>query len=239
MGWSGYLIDLERDGRLATVKLFVTGTGTGVGKSWVTEALVRCYRSEGLSVAAVKPIETGCAPEPEDAQRLARAAGRPELASQPGFVRGLAPLAPWAAELGGEPAVPATADLVEAIRSSTEGADVRIAEGAGGPLVPVDRDRDVADLMSALGWPVLLVGLDGLGTLSHTLTAHEALTARGLRVAGVVLTKQGAELSQGTNREILDARLPCPVWSVGPWGSPEEGVQDVRELAEALRDGAE
>ncbi|MBO6939963.1 MAG: dethiobiotin synthase [Deltaproteobacteria bacterium] len=221
------------------MKLFVTGTGTGVGKSWVTEALVRCYRSDGLSVAAVKPIETGCEPEPEDARRLGLAAERPELANHPGFVRGTLPLSPWGAELEGEPPVPATEALVEVIRSSTQGADVRIAEGAGGPLVPIDRDRDVADLMVALGWPVLLVGLDGLGTLSHSLTAHEALSRRGLRVAGLVLTKQSAELSQGTNRQILAARLPCPVWSVGPWTSAEAGVGEVRDVAAALRDGAE
>ena len=233
------MIDVHAAGRLAIVKLFVTGTGTGVGKSWVTEALVRCYRGAGLSVAAVKPIETGCEPEAEDAQRLARACGRPSLSGFEGFVRRRAPLAPWAAELEGEPAVPTSLDLVEAIESATQGADVRIAEGAGGPLVPVDEHRDVADLMVALDWPVLLVGLDGLGTLSHTLSAYECLEGRGLRVVGVVLTRQGTELSQGTNRQILRARLPLEVWSVGPWSSPGEGVRELQDLARALRQGVE
>ena len=217
------------------VRLFVTGTGTGVGKSWVSEALVRSYRLDGLSVAAVKPIETGCDPDAEDAIRLADAAGDLRLASIEGFVRRRAPLAPWAAELEGESPTPSTQTLVAAIERATTGVDVRIAEGAGGPLVPLDGERDVADLMVALGWPVLLVGLDGLGTLSHTLSAHEALTHRGLDVVGVVLTRQGPELSQGTNRTILAARLPCPVSGVGPWTSPQDGVEEVRELAGALR----
>lgn len=219
----------------ARVQLFVTGTGTGVGKSWVTEALVRRYRADGLAVAAVKPLETGCVPDPEDALRLAHASGDAALAHLPGFVRRRAPLAPWAAELEGEPALPGTHELVKAIRSATGHAEVRIAEGAGGPLVPLDGERDVVHLMVALGWPVLLVGLDGLGTLSHTLSAHECLRGRGLEVAAVALTRQGEELSQQTNRTILAARLSCPVVTLGPWSSPEAGLEDVRELAARLR----
>lgn len=220
------------------MKLFVTGTGTGVGKSWVTTSLVHQLRSKGRSVLAVKPIETGCEPTPQDALQLARASGRPELADRPGFHRGSAPLAPWAAEMSGEPPVGATSSLAAAIRRATEGADDAIAEGAGGPLVPIDATRDVADLMSELAWPVLLVGLDGLGTLSHTLTAHESLAARGLSVLAVVLTRQGEELSQATNRAILAQRLPCPVWSVGPWTGPGEGASELEALASHLLSGS-
>ncbi len=216
------------------MKLFVTGTGTGVGKTWVTTALVRQLRSRGRTVAAVKPLETGCEPAPEDARTLAEASGRPALADQEGFHRGRAPLAPWAAELEGEAGVGRTETLVQAILRATEGADDAIAEGAGGPLVPLDADRDVADLIAALGWPVLLVGLDGLGTLSHTLTAHESLEARGLRLIGVVLTRQDQELSQGTNRTILERRLPCPVWSVGPWRAAEDGADQLEAAASHL-----
>lgn len=216
------------------MKLFVTGTGTGVGKTWVTTALVQSLRSRGRSVSAVKPIETGCEPTAQDARQLAEACGRTDLADHEGFHRGTAPLAPWAAEMGGEPGVGTTAILAAAVRAATAEADDAIAEGAGGPLVPIDATRDVADLMAALGWPVLLVGLDGLGTLSHTLTAHESLRARGLAVRAVVLTRQGEELSQGTNRAILEQRLPCPVWSVGPWTGPGEGASELDPVAESL-----
>jgi dethiobiotin synthetase len=216
------------------VKLFVTGSGTGVGKTWVTAALVAQLRSRGRTVAAVKPIETGCEPDAQDASLLAEACGNPALGSHTGFHRGRLPLAPWAAALEGEPSVRPTGELAQAILQATHGANDGIAEGAGGPLVPIDPERDVLDLMVTLGWPVLLVGLDGLGTLSHTLTAHESLEHRGLRVAAVVLTRQSKELSQGTNRTILEQRLPCPVWSVGPWTGPADGVAELEALASRL-----
>jgi len=212
----------------------VTGTGTGVGKTWVTAALVRQLRSRGRNVSAVKPIETGCEPIAQDALALARACGAPELAHHEGFHRGSAPLAPWAANLAGEPRVGPTSRLADAVRAATDAADDAIAEGAGGPLVPIDATRDVADLMAELAWPVLLVGLDGLGTLSHTLTAHESLVARGLSVLAVVLTRQAEELSQATNRTILEQRLPCPVWSVGPWTGPGEGAAQLEPVASQL-----
>lgn len=216
------------------MKLFVTGTGTGVGKTWVTTALVLALRARGRSVAAVKPIETGCEPEAADALALAEASGDAELARHAGFHRGHAPLAPWSAQLSGEAPVAGTHALAEAVRKATEESQDALAEGAGGPLVPIDEERDVADLMGALGWPTLLVGVDALGTLSHTLTAHESLHHRGLTVAAVVLTRRGEELSQRTNQTILERRLPCPVFSVGPWTAPADGREELDPLVSRL-----
>ena len=216
------------------MRVFITGTGTGVGKTWVTAALTEALVARGRVVAAMKPVETGCEPTPQDAALLAELSGRPELAGAEGFHRGKAPLAPLAAELEGEAAAPGARALAEAIERAAPEAEIVLVEGAGGPLVPLVAEEDFTDLALALRCPVLLVGLDGLGTLSHTLTAFEALTRRGLEVWGVVLTRQGSELSQGTNRRILEGRLPVPVWSVGPWSAPRGNGEAVEAIVAAL-----
>jgi len=88
-----------------TPGLFVGGTGTGVGKTYVARALARALsREAGRAVAALKPLETGCDPDPLDALALAGACGRPELAHHRGLYRVPPPLAPYAATLGGLPA---------------------------------------------------------------------------------------------------------------------------------------
>jgi len=193
-----------------TRRLFITGTGTGVGKTWVTRGLARAWTQAGRRVVAIKPVETGCAPDSADAIALARACGRPELAQAPGLHRGRAPLAPWAATLEGEPA-PDFEALVDSTAALCAGADIALIEGAGGLLVPLDADRDMADLARALDAELVLVGDDRLGVLSHVLTAADAARSRGLRIRAVVLTRAHPDPSQRTNARILGARLPCPV----------------------------
>lgn len=191
-------------------RLFISGTGTGVGKTWVTRGLARALVRRGVAVVALKPIETGCDPDPADALALARASGDVEAAHAPGLYRVRPPLAPWAATLEGEPALDLEA-LITAVGALTRGAEVALIEGAGGVRVPLDAERDVLDLVSALGATLLLVASDRLGVLSHVLTAYEAALARGLPVAAVVLTQPGDDPSVRTNARILAARLPCPI----------------------------
>jgi dethiobiotin synthetase len=196
-------------------RLFVSGTGTGVGKTWVTRGLARALARRGAAVVAVKPLETGCEPDPADAVALARACGRPELAQAPGLYRARLPLAPWAATLEGEPP-PDLDALVRTTRDLMAAADVALVEGAGGVRVPLDDERDVLDLVAALELPLLLVATDQLGVLSHALTAYEASIAHGVTVAAVVLTRGGRDPSCRTNARILAERLPCPVLAFPP-----------------------
>lgn len=195
------------------MNVFVSATGTGVGKTWMTTALARHLAGAGRRVAALKPIETGCEPEPLDAIALATACDRPELAHAAGFYRARLPLAPWAATAMGEPPPPAVADLVRAIHAASAGADDVIVEGAGGVLVPFDAENDLVDLALALGYPLLLVAPDVLGTLSHTRAAVEAAERRGARVAAIALTQPGPtpDLSASTNAELLARRLGRPI----------------------------
>ena len=185
-------------------RLFVTGTNTGVGKTFLTRGLARAAAHRGLKAAAVKPIETGCDPDPLDAIALARACGRSALAGVPGFYRARAALSPWAATLTGEPGCPRPQALVTTIE--TISSDFLLVEGAGGPLVPIAPDADVIDLAGLLDAQVLLVAPDELGCLSSTLTAAEAIRSRGLELERVILVRRETDPSQVHNAEILQAR---------------------------------
>ncbi len=172
--------------------LFVTATDTGVGKTEVACALVAAARAAGLDVGAMKPAQAGTAPgEPSDADRLGAAAGGgdpPELVCP---YRLAAPLAPAvAARLEGREI---RLDRILAVAGALAARHAAlVVEGAGGLLVPLTERETFADLAVALGLPVLVVARAGLGTVNHVALTVEALAARRLRLAGVVLNRNAA-----------------------------------------------
>jgi dethiobiotin synthetase len=196
--------------------LFISSTGTGVGKTFATRGLAAAMHAQGRRVAALKPIETGVVdPERTDAYALARACGRPELGDFPGLYRAKAPLAPYAAQLEGEPALPPLRALVDAVHHAARGSEFTLVEGAGGLLVPLDRRQSMADLIAALGLPLVMVAPNALGVLSHVLTAAECARSRGIELRALVLVdpaEPGHEPSMRTNAQILDERLGTPVF---------------------------
>jgi dethiobiotin synthetase len=172
--------------------LFVTGTDTGVGKTEVACALVAGWRARGLDVGVMKPAQSGVEDgEPTDADRLREAAGGadPLALVCPYSLR--APLAPAvAARLEGvEISLP---HLVACAGELARRHQALVVEGAGGLLVPLTESHTYADLAAALGFPVLLVARAGLGTVNHAALTCEALRARGIAVAGVVLNRATA-----------------------------------------------
>ena len=198
------------------MRFFVSGTGTGVGKTHVVRAVASALRARSEPVIALKPIETGCEPDPLDALALAAACGRPDVAHDPGFYRARPPLAPFAVELAGGPALDYPR-VLGATRSHLLDAPNVLIEGAGGILAPLDASRTMAELALDLGLPVLLVSIDALGTLSTTLSAVESARARGLTVAAIVLAQpQEGDRSMETNIDILRRRLKVPVHRF-PW----------------------
>lgn len=218
--------------------LFVTATGTGVGKTWVTRGVARAAFRAGRRFPAVKPIETGCAPDPLDAVALARACGRPALAHADGLYRARPSLSPYAASLEGDPPVPSLDALVRACAALAADADGVLVEGAGGLLVPLDATRTIADLARALALPLLVVAEDTLGVLSHVLTACESARARSLRLAGVVLTQREAsrdDASTRTNRRILAERLDAPVFSFPACRDDDDALADAADRAGLVR----
>jgi dethiobiotin synthetase len=166
--------------------LVVTGVGTGVGKTTLTQGLARALVRRGLRVAALKPFETGVVANPEDAMALARACGRPELAHAPGLYRAGPPLAPLSVELAGGRACDPVA-VADSVRSAAAGSDVTLVESAGGLAVPLTRTLLFADFAASLGWPLLLVARDELGVLSHVLAALEVARSRRLDVEVIAL----------------------------------------------------
>lgn len=197
--------------------LFISATGTNVGKTWVTRGLARGLVQKKLRVAAIKPIETGVSTSPADALALGHACMRPELAHAPGLIRARPPLAPYAAELEGAlPAVDHEA-LVQTIQELSVGSDIALIEGAGGLLAPITKKHTNADLAHALHAPLLLVARDALGTLSHTLTAIESAKHRGIALIGVALVRgpwSAGDVSCATNFRILQERVHVPVLTV-------------------------
>lgn len=171
--------------------LFVTGTDTDAGKTWVTGGIAAELRRRGLDILPAKPVQTGCvngnAPDLDLALSLCGAAVSRELRALLCPVRFSTPCSPdLAAELEG-----ASIDLANLVSSMKELAASRslIAEGAGGVLVPLGGGRTMMDLMAGLGWPVVLVVRNRLGCINHSLLSLRALKAAGLAVAGVVMNQ--------------------------------------------------
>jgi dethiobiotin synthetase len=160
-------------------------------------ALVAALRADGVDAAAFKPVVTGLddpnsspPTRPADHELLAAAAGRPAAEIAP-LRFGPAVSPHLAAELAGTAIEPAA--LVAAARAVR--ADVVVAEGVGGLLVPLTLGYTIRDLALDLGWPVIVAARPGLGTINHSLLTIEAARAAGLDVRAVVLTPWPAEPS--------------------------------------------
>ena len=173
--------------------LFVTGTGTDIGKTHVACALIQAVRARGLSVDAFKPVVSGFDPKDaagSDPARLAAALGAPGDVFRIAPRRYLAPLSPnIAARLEGQTLV--LDDMViDAVARAAEIRDgLLLVEGAGGVMSPLTDGETNLDMIAALGAPVLLVAGSYLGTISHVLTALVALRAANARVAAVVISE--------------------------------------------------
>lgn len=178
--------------------IFVTATGTEIGKTFVTAALTRHCREHGRPVEVLKPVLSGFDPADvaeSDPGRLLAALGEPpslEAIERISPWRYKAPLAPnLAAEREGRTLdFDALVQFCKDAAANSEG--TLLVEGIGGLMVPLDDGRTVLDWIAALGWPLILVTGSYLGTLSHTLTAIEAAKTRGLKIAAVVVSESEA-----------------------------------------------
>jgi dethiobiotin synthetase len=175
------------------LKLGVTGTDTGVGKTTVSCAILALLREEGLRVAAMKPVETGVTinDPTRDATLLARAAGEEFSAAEICPYTLPDPVAPWvAATRAGATIDPATLDAYFA--RLTRDRDAVVVEGAGGALVPVTASISILDLFVSWELELLVVAANRLGAINHTLLTVAAIRAAGARIRGIVLTPAAA-----------------------------------------------
>jgi dethiobiotin synthetase len=203
--------------------LFITGTGTGVGKTYVACLIARALRQSGKRVGVYKPVASGCELQngeliSPDALSLWTAAGEPETLEAVCPQRFAAPLAPHLAAR-------AEGKRVDAglLRSGSEfwraSSDLVIVEGAGGLMSPISDDDYNADLAAALGFPLVVVASNELGTINATLqTLIAAATfGEGLRIAGVVLNSPrqiADDPSTDSNSDELARRCVPPLLAI-------------------------
>lgn len=174
--------------------VFVTATGTDVGKTFLACGLIRHLRAGGHTVGALKPVVSGfdpAHPETSDGGALLAALGLPLSPDN------IARMSPWrfAAPLSPDMAARREArtidffELVAACKAKVADTDPLLIEGVGGLMVPLDESHTVLDWIVALDLPVLLAAGSYLGALSHTLTALDVLTSRGRTIAAVVVSE--------------------------------------------------
>ncbi|MEC9022693.1 MAG: dethiobiotin synthase [Pseudomonadota bacterium] len=176
------------------IKVFITGTGTGVGKTYVTCNLINILRKAGKSVVGLKPVISGYSEdeiERSDTACILTALG---LGPEPHNIQRVSP---WRFQ---EPISPDMAaarenreidflELVKWTSGASDEADFNLVEGVGGIMVPLSQAYTVLDWVVALDFPVLLVGGSYLGSLSHTLSSVDVLRSRGVEVLAVIISE--------------------------------------------------
>jgi dethiobiotin synthetase len=194
---------------------FITGTDTGVGKTFVTALLIRGLRAQGIDAVGFKPI---CCGGRDDAETLRAAADGALTLNEVNPVWLRTPAAPYVAAMIENRMI----DLA-LIREVYAGIHSRhqavLVEGVGGWLVPILHDYAVADLARDLELPVIVVVANRLGALNHAALTLESLRQRGAPCMGLILNlpapagdaEQLEALARTTNRSVLEEWLRVPI----------------------------
>lgn len=204
--------------------VFVTGTDTGVGKTWIGCGLVRALRAAGRTVVVRKPAESGCESRqgvlyPADAAALRSAAGSDEPLDRVCPVQLEEPLAPGIAAARAGVIVDPSRIAREIVERSSE-ADVVVVEGAGGLLVPLWDKYFYADLARDIGASLLVVVGARLGAINQALLTLEAASSRGLVVSGLVVNHADPREDTATRTLVASFRdlTTVPVLASVPYG---------------------
>ena len=199
------------------MSLFITGTGTGVGKTVLTAGLAALLQQRGEPFCVYKPIQTGSpdSAHPEDPDTVSQlVGGAVETACSYCFPD---PVAPYAADPGRTIQPRKILQDFQAVKAKHK---TVLVEGAGGVRVPIAPHFEMRDLIRMLQLPVVVVAAPGLGTMNHTLLTVDALLAERLEVKGVVFSNyqpnQPEDPSVKTLLETLEAFLPVPILGTLP-----------------------
>ena len=217
------------------IRLAITGTDTGVGKTVVTCALSVALRRRGMSVIAMKPIETGVSFEDldRDGARLARAAGHERSLAATAPIVLSRPLSPLAAARHDDFTI--DFNMLDTVVKSVT-ADVLLVEGAGGLLVPITKTGTFADLFHRWSLALVIVAANRLGVINHTALTVRAALAADLTIAAIVLKQVTPELpdeSAHENLSLLRELFPTiPVVAL-PWMSSVDDLHNLAEQADA------
>jgi dethiobiotin synthase len=203
----------------------VTGTDTGVGKTFVTSSLVSFLREKNINAVAYKIVETGCGPDCEDAKKLSEAS-RQDLLPIYAFKNPLAPAV--AADIEG---VKISVDkIVGKAREISEKYDIVFFEGAGGILVPITWSFTFLDLAKTLNTEVIIVALNKLGVLNHTLLTVKACQVEGVKVRGIVLNMIG-EFDESVKTNLHSLKKLLPDISVVPFRNPADSYNCLKAFS--------
>lgn len=205
----------------ASPGLFITATDTGVGKTWATLALMEALRQQGLIVAGMKPVATGCEETEhglrnEDANLIqAHATQRHDYdLINPYAFR--PPLAPHVAAERANIKIDLSR-IAAAYHKIATGADWVLVEGIGGWRVPLGQDRTLADLVRFLGLPVVLVVGLRLGCINHALLTVECLRADKINLCGWLANRLEPDyLEPEKTLEFLGRHIPAPCLGLLP-----------------------
>lgn len=203
--------------------VFITGTDTGVGKTYFTALLTRILRQQGIPAIALKPVASG---ERSDAAQLAEAMGGALPIETINPIHFSAPLAPYAASTLENRSFP-----WDLLRSHWKEITIThsgpfLVEGVGGWRVPLDSTHTVREWAQELGLPVLVICRASLGTLNHTLLTLDSIREAGLSTPGVIMNFHSAPDDEATrtNPRILEewSRLPVTQLASGAirWNLP-------------------
>jgi dethiobiotin synthetase len=209
--------------------IFITATGTDVGKTFVAASLIRHLRQMGRLVDAIKPVVSGFDPAlaaASDPGVLLNALGLPVTAAE------IDRISPWRFRAALSPDLAAQregrsidVDTVVTFCQTAieERRDILLIEGAGGIMVPLDEQRTILDVMLALQLPLILVTGSYLGSISHTLTALDALFRRGLKVLAIIVSETPDSTVPLDDAVAAIARFAEPVIGVPRQERPQGG----------------
>ncbi len=214
---------------MAARSIFITGTDTGVGKTFVTTALLRSLRADSIDAVGFKPIECGI--DHGDSQAIWEASGGADVVPELSLINPIhldKPLAPVAAVDD-----PETLDLdpiFAAYEQLAERHELVLIEGAGGWLVPVAADRTMADIAAELTDEIIMVAANRLGVLNHVMLTYSSIYDYQIACNAIVLndlptTDSEIDLAKATNFDTLETCMPgVPIYHT----SSEADVAAVR-----------
>lgn len=219
---------------------FITSTGTDLGKTFVTCGLAWQLRKTGKAVRAVKPVISGFDPADwsgTDTAALLRATGREETLAEAKAI------SPWrykkmvSPHLAAEHEAAEPSDILSFCKDAISGDEVTLIEGAGGVMTPLTWGYNQVELLEELSIPAVLVVGTYVGTISHTLTALEAMKARGLKVASIVISESvGSLTSLHETCESLNNYVSLPIVQVPRAPEKADAWKNLPPLLEALND---
>ncbi len=203
--------------------LFITGTDTGVGKTHFSALLLRALRATGVDAVGMKPF---CCGDRTDAELLHAASGEAADMALVNPVWLRVPAAPYTASLV-ENRILDVATAQDALVTLRNRHSFVVVEGVGGWRVPLTDQVCMSDFAVELGFPVVVVAANRLGALNHVQLTVDAIIARGLRCAGVVLNEPipaEPDPASVTNRGVLEQLLRVPVLGELAWGEAHLSV---------------